>query len=76
MKKEILISVNASAIVEVDIPDHLLEEFEDTYTLRMVKEVNGKWITNELYDIVNEKISTDDLDWEDIDILEILEDEN
>lgn len=76
MKKEILISVNASAIVEVDVPDNLLEELEDTYTLRSFKKVNGEWTHNELYDIVNEKINADDLDWEDIEILEIVEDEN
>ena len=76
MKKEVIISVNATALVEVDIPDHLLEEFEDTYTLRAVTRINGVFVRNELYELIDEKIKVDDLNWEDIEILEILEDEN
>jgi hypothetical protein len=76
MKKEILINVNASTVVEVDIPDHLLEELENTYNLKMYKKINGELIYNELYNIINEKINIHDLDWDDIEILEILEDEN
>ena len=76
MKKELLINIEAFVTVEVNIPDHLLEELEDTYKLTPYQNINGKYEPVELYKIINEQISRMDLDWEEIEILEIKECEN
>ena len=76
MKKELLINVEAFVTVEVNIPDHLLEELEDTYKLTPYKKTSQGYEPDELYKIINEQISRMDLDWEEIEILEIKECEN
>jgi hypothetical protein len=76
MKKELLINIEAFVTVEVNIPDHLLEELEDTYRLTPYKKTSEGYKPDELYEIINEQISRMDLDWEEIEILEIKECEN
>ena len=73
MKKEITCSFTATKTIEVDIPDRLLEVFEDNddYSYWYPNGVYEKDKLIEIYDIINNEICKDlmNLEWEDIAII-------
>ena len=79
MIKHIDLRIAADASISIDIPDHLLEILENSDTLRGWVFKNHPWykegvteLEQELFDLINDKITIGDLNWDEIEIFDSL----